>query len=59
VPPAPSPARIAQFGRSLAGDVSRRMFAQFAEAVAEDRDLVAQRQDLDVLVPAACRQQPQ
>ena len=27
--------RIAQFGRSLAGDVSRRMFAQFAEAVAE------------------------
>jgi xanthine dehydrogenase YagT iron-sulfur-binding subunit len=27
--------RIAQFGRSLAGDVSRRMFTQFAEAVAE------------------------
>jgi xanthine dehydrogenase YagT iron-sulfur-binding subunit len=27
--------RIAQFGRSLASDVSRRMFAQFAEAVAE------------------------
>jgi carbon-monoxide dehydrogenase small subunit len=27
--------RIAQFGRSVAGDVSRRMFAQFAEAVAD------------------------
>jgi carbon-monoxide dehydrogenase small subunit len=27
--------RIAQFGRGLAGDVSRRMFAQFAAAVAE------------------------
>jgi carbon-monoxide dehydrogenase small subunit len=27
--------RIAQFGRSLASDVSRRMFAQFAEAIAE------------------------
>jgi xanthine dehydrogenase YagT iron-sulfur-binding subunit len=27
--------RIAQFGRSLAGDVSRRLFAQFADAVAE------------------------
>lgn len=27
--------RIAQFGRSLAGDVSRRMFEQFADAVAE------------------------
>jgi xanthine dehydrogenase YagT iron-sulfur-binding subunit len=27
--------RIAQFGRALAGDVSRRMFEQFAEAVEE------------------------
>ncbi|WAP59813.1 xanthine dehydrogenase family Fe-S subunit [Streptomyces sp. S465] len=27
--------RIAQFGRALAGDVSRRMFEQFADAVAE------------------------
>jgi carbon-monoxide dehydrogenase small subunit len=27
--------RIAQFGRGLAGDISRRMFVQFAEAVAE------------------------
>jgi xanthine dehydrogenase YagT iron-sulfur-binding subunit len=27
--------RIAQFGRALAGDVSRRMFEQFTEAVAE------------------------
>jgi len=30
-----------------------------AELPLQDRDLVAQRQDLDVLVPAACRQQPQ
>ncbi len=27
--------RIAQFGRALAGDISRRMFEQFAEAVKE------------------------
>jgi carbon-monoxide dehydrogenase small subunit len=27
--------RIAQFGRALAGDVSRKMFEQFADAVAE------------------------
>src|SRR5206468_3703469 len=28
--------RIAQFGRALAGDVSRRMFEQFAAAVEEN-----------------------
>ena len=27
--------RVAQFGRALAGDVSRRLFEQFAEAVDE------------------------
>ncbi|WP_207786274.1 hypothetical protein [Micromonospora globispora] len=42
--------------RSVAGGEPRRGLAQMS---LQDRDLVAQRQDLYVLVPVAHRKQPQ
>ncbi|MGH3095798.1 MAG: 2Fe-2S iron-sulfur cluster-binding protein [Streptosporangiales bacterium] len=45
--------RIAGFGRSLAGDVSRRMFEQFASAV--DRTARGERPAADARPPSAVR----